>query len=836
MRARGSARYVQATCRDWSKTEKILRKNLRAPALLIAAILGFAGLSVSAGQPAVAATVGGTEYFLTFPTNNQNLSPKLKLFISGASSTTGTVSIAALGVSLPFSVTPGAVTTVEIPKTAQVAGTRSYPDQAVRVSAGAPVTVYGLNQVSLSTDAYLGIPLADLGTEYIAVSYNPVSGRNALATVVATEDATTVRVGQQTVTLDSGDVYSYNSATDITGTLIQADKPVAAFSGVDCAYVPVKATSCDHMVEQLAPVDSWGTQFLSAPLATRSNGDLFRFVAASDNTEISINGTVVKNLFEREYFEQLITGTASITSNKPIQVIQYSNSASFDGVRAADPFMMTLPPFEQYLASYTIATPATGFGVNYVNVVAPATAVGSVKVDGVAIAASSFRAIAGTTFAAAQVPVGVGSHQLQGSAPFGVFSYGFADNESYGYPGGMSLSPIAVVQQLEVIDNQVEQTAGSPACVSVSPKDSSNAVVEGVRVDFAVSGANTAAGFALTDADGVAKYCYTGQNSGTDKVEASLGLVPEVAIEVIWEQEERVAGDDRFETAVEISEEVLPEPAGPVIYVATGADFPDALAGAAAAYNAGGSLLLVNKDSIPSSTVAELQRLKPSKIVVLGGTGSVGQAVFTALGGYAPQVVRHDGADRYETAVLTARDFSASGNAVILASGVAYPDSMSAGSLFSNFAGPVLLVEPGNTLSPAVKAEMHRLAPSRVFVLGGASSVALAAEAESLALGYETVRLGGADRYATSYAVADWVRQHATYGATAVVVNGTAFADGLTAGVLAGEADAPVLLTNGTCWGPAGVAVHLALGEPALTLVGGTASIARPIAGMTLCP
>ena len=82
-------------------------------------------------------------------------------------------------------------------------------------------------------------------------------------------------------------------------------------------------------------------------------------------------------------------------------VAQYSPSATFDGQADADPFMSIVPPTAQFLNNYTIATaPNTYFTdyeayafTDYINIVAPAADVGSVTVDGTAVAASSFTAI-----------------------------------------------------------------------------------------------------------------------------------------------------------------------------------------------------------------------------------------------------------------------------------------------------------------------------------------------------------------------------------------------------------------------------------------------------------
>jgi hypothetical protein len=88
----------------------------------------------------------------------------------------------------------------------------------------------------------------------------------------------------------------------------------------------------------------------------------------------------------------------------------------------------------------------------------------------------------------------------------------------------------------------------------------------------------------------------------------------------------------------------------PVVYVATGENFPDALGASAAAAVQGGPVLLVTRTSIPAETKAELNRLKPDVIYVAGGTMVVSDTVFNALKNYAGSVVRVAGGNRYATA------------------------------------------------------------------------------------------------------------------------------------------------------------------------------------------
>jgi hypothetical protein len=95
----------------------------------------------------------------------------------------------------------------------------------------------------------------------------------------------------------------------------------------------------------------------------------------------------------------------------------------------------------------------------------------------------------------------------------------------------------------------------------------------------------------------------------------------------------RQSGSDRYATAAAISAATFSPGVG-VAYVATGANFPDALAGAAAAGHVGAPLLLVTRDGVPAATAAELARLQPGRIVILGGPGVVGDGIVGTLDAY----------------------------------------------------------------------------------------------------------------------------------------------------------------------------------------------------------
>ena len=190
---------------------------------------------------------------------------------------------------------------------------------------------------------------------------------------------------------------------------------------------------------------------------------------------------------------------------------------------------MLVPPYEQFLASYTVTTPAAGFPINFINLVVPNAAVGSVTLDGVSIPAAAYVPIPGTTFSGTQRSVTLGSHNLAGPLPFGTFVYGFAFADSYGYPGGTSLSQVAVVTSLTLAPKTATNPVNTQHCVNATLRDQSNAAVSGVRVDFTVTGVNPNSGFANADVAGVAQFCYTGTAAGNDTIVASVGTLSDTA-------------------------------------------------------------------------------------------------------------------------------------------------------------------------------------------------------------------------------------------------------------------------------------------------------------------
>ncbi len=252
----------------------------------------------------------------------------------------------------------------------------------------------------------------------------------------------------------------------------------------------------------------------------------------------------------------------------------------------------------------------------------------------------------------------------------------------------------------------------------------------------------------------------------------------------------RVAGEDRYGTAAAIARAGFPS--ADVVFVATGEDFPDAIAAGPAAAARHAPILLARRDAVPAATRAELARLSPAEVVILGGPGVVSEQVAADLAA-SWSVTRIAGEDRYGTAAaLSASVFPAGTPVAYVATGEDFPDALAGGPAAVADGGPILLTAP-DRLPASTRAELARLAPGRIVVLGGASAVseAVVAELATLTAGPVT-RLAGSSRYATAEAVDAALTGSAS---TVFVATGGAFPDALAGVPWAGGN--PVVLVAG---------------------------------------
>ncbi|MDO9396034.1 MAG: cell wall-binding repeat-containing protein [Herbiconiux sp.] len=209
-----------------------------------------------------------------------------------------------------------------------------------------------------------------------------------------------------------------------------------------------------------------------------------------------------------------------------------------------------------------------------------------------------------------------------------------------------------------------------------------------------------------------------GENTISGEAMAGLGeFAPTV---------ERVNGADRYAVSAQLSKTAVGTKPN-VVYVASGEVFPDALSAGPAAGHRAGPVLLVQKGGVPDPVIAEIQRLKPLSVVVLGGLNTVSAAVVDRLAGLLPTgtpLSRIDGLDRYAVSAATsaAAFDAATTKTVYVAAGAVFPDALAGSPAAIVDGAPVLLVTQ-NAVPAAVDAELKRLKPTRIVVLGGVNTV-----------------------------------------------------------------------------------------------------------------
>jgi hypothetical protein len=255
----------------------------------------------------------------------------------------------------------------------------------IHVFSDEPVVCYGISDFSLTVDAFQVIPTCDLGCEYVAASwgdYTQECGGNyypSYMSVVAAYDDTEVELtlggtrdcytpapdrldfgDKAKKKMNKGDVWLLGvmgDYSDLTGTHVKSDKPVAVISGNYRTTIPSTYASRDYLIQQNAPFYSLGKEYHVTPIHGRKNASLIRVFAAEDDATIYRDGDewaripkvggaenegwISRRARSNEDPDRL--DPVVISSDKRIAVSQYNPTVGDDGM-VSDPFMMRLSP------------------------------------------------------------------------------------------------------------------------------------------------------------------------------------------------------------------------------------------------------------------------------------------------------------------------------------------------------------------------------------------------------------------------------------------------------------------------------------------------------------
>ncbi|ADY55784.1 cell wall binding repeat 2-containing protein [Syntrophobotulus glycolicus DSM 8271] len=253
---------------------------------------------------------------------------------------------------------------------------------------------------------------------------------------------------------------------------------------------------------------------------------------------------------------------------------------------------------------------------------------------------------------------------------------------------------------------------------------------------------------------------------------------------------DRLAGGDRFATAVAIAEQGWKTGADTVV-LANAYSFADALAAGPLAYKLNAPVLLSEARTLPAVTAAGIQKLAPKKIILIGGTGVLSQSIQDSLSATYGQenVVRYGGADRYATAAALASALGTTGRAVI-ANGEDghYPDALAISS-YASYLGVPILFTATNALPAVTEQTLTEQKVSASIVVGGEGAVPAGIYQQLPG----ATRYGGADRYATAAAIAEGLDLNLNQ---VFIATGLNFSDALVAGNLAARSFSPLLLVD----------------------------------------
>lgn len=259
------------------------------------------------------------------------------------------------------------------------------------------------------------------------------------------------------------------------------------------------------------------------------------------------------------------------------------------------------------------------------------------------------------------------------------------------------------------------------------------------------------------------------------------------------EKIQRLSGDNRYETSVEVSEKNFKS--ADTVVLASGQNIADALVASSYADIEEAPILLTNKNSISDEVLDEIERLKADKVVIVGGQSSISSSVESRLKKEDIKVTRISGSDRFDTSDKLSQEvsrLSKKSSQAILVNGYKNIDALSVSSLATKEELPILL-NGRNALNMSVKNRLKQMNVKKVYIIGGNNSISSDVEKELKRMQISVVRLSGTDRYETSANIAKYAYKDFD---EAIVASGENPVDALAASTLTGKKEVPILLTN----------------------------------------
>jgi surface protein len=235
--------------------------------------------------------------------------------------------------------------------------------------------------------------------------------------------------------------------------------------------------------------------------------------------------------------------------------------------------------------------------------------------------------------------------------------------------------------------------------------------------------------------------------------------------------------------------------------VASGEDFPDALASASLAgcYNC--PIILTQKNVLSTQAKEELTKLGVKKVYLMGGPSAVSDNVLGTIEGMGISVERVNGEVRQDTSLAAANrvlQLRGSIDTVIVASGYSFADALSIGPWAYKSKTPILLTAGDGKLTPNELTFIKSNGVKNVIIVGGPKAVSYDVEKQVSGLSVQRLceKTTGGTRYTTSQVVAEWSINHGMSLDSVYITSGKNFPDALAGSALAGSTGGVIVLAD----------------------------------------
>jgi len=311
-------------------------------------------------------TNGANEFYLAFSANARAplTSPEpLSIYVTTAEPDLVNFTIKTFFEKKTYSVSPYQVTLVTLDYdtySCQTEFTVETKGIHIKADLNKTISVYPVNYRPNAAEAYLALPCQQFPVSqyiYYSMSVAPMTTFTSalgFALIVACEDSTEVTTRTHEIHLNRLETFLFRDNDDITGMRFETNRPIVLLSGHECGVVSYSSSChyhcCGPFVEQILPVVTWGTVFLTASLPCTGYycNTMYRLLAAYDDTHVQMNcshslpyvATLQREIKQDIYGIQY--DTCVILTDKPVLVAEFGNT-----------FMLTVPSVELYLNTYS---------------------------------------------------------------------------------------------------------------------------------------------------------------------------------------------------------------------------------------------------------------------------------------------------------------------------------------------------------------------------------------------------------------------------------------------------------------------------------------------------